>query len=158
MAGVTRVEWGPVLEAVEAAQRGDGAAARAALERRWVESGTDEHAVRCVVAHYLADLQDDLDAEIAWDERALESLPHVRDEDVAGLGITSAAGFAPSLHLNLGDGYLRRGDVDRARQHLDAGTRTLEVLGDDPYGVMIRRGFERLATRIESPDALPRRR
>ncbi|HET8767783.1 MAG TPA: hypothetical protein VFM86_10705 [Pedococcus sp.] len=155
---MTRVEWGPVLEAVEAAQRGDGAAARAALERRWVESGTDEHAVRCVVAHYLADLQDDLDAEIAWDERALESLPHVRDEDVAGLGIASAAGFAPSLHLNLGDGYLRRGDVDRARQHLDAGTRTLEVLGDDPYGVMIRRGFERLATRIESPDALPRRR
>ena len=155
---MTRVEWGPVLEAVEAAQRGDGASARAALERRWEESGTDEHAVRCVVAHYLADLQDDLDAEIAWDERALESLPQVRDEDVAGLGIASAAGFAPSLHLNLGDGYLRRGDVDRARQHLDAGTRTLEVLGDDPYGVMIRRGFERLATRIESPDALPRRR
>lgn len=158
VAGVTRVEWGPVVEAVEAAQRGDGAGARATLERQWRESAPDEHAVRCVVAHYLADLQDDLDAEIAWDERALESLPHVRDEDVAGLGIGSAAGFAPSLHLNLGDGYLRRGDVDLARRHLDAGSRTLDALGDDPYGVMIRRGFERLATRIESPDALPRRR
>jgi hypothetical protein len=151
-------DWAPVTEAVEAAQRGDAERARTALQRCWDAAAKDDHAVRCVVAHYLADLQDDLDAEIGWDERALESLPLVRDEDVAGLGIASAAGFAPSLHLNLGDGYLRRGDVQRARHHLEAGTSALDTLGDDPYGVMIRRGFERLATRIESPDRPLRRR
>ncbi|WP_460935844.1 hypothetical protein [Phycicoccus ginsengisoli] len=150
-------DWAPVTEAVEAAQRGDAEGARAALQRCWDGAG-DDHAVRCVVAHYLADLQDDLDDEIRWDERALEALPHVRDDDVAGLGLASAAGFAPSLHLNLGDGHLRRGDVDRARHHLEAGTSVLDTLGEDPYAVMIRRGFERLATRIESPDGPLRRR
>jgi hypothetical protein len=151
-------DWAPVTEAVDAAQRGDEEGARRALQRCWDDATVDDHAVRCVVAHYLADLQDDLDDEIRWDERALEALPHVRDEDVAGLGLASAAGFAPSLHLNLGDGYLRRGDVVRARHHLEAGASALDTLGDDPYGVMIRRGFERLATRIESPDGPLRRR
>ena len=146
MAGV---EWSGVLEAVAKAQAGDVEGGRAALERCWWGTTEQDHAVRCVVAHYLADLQTDLDEEIGWDERALVELPHLRDEDVAGLGVASAAGFAPSLHLNLGDGYLRRGDVDRAREHLQLGRETLGRLADDAYGVMIRRGFDRLANRIE---------
>lgn len=152
------MDWTPVTDAIGLAQSGDPQRGRAALEAVWEGTHEDDHAVRCVVAHYLADLQVDLADEIAWDERALAELPHVRDEDVAGLGLDTAAGFAPSLHLNLGDGYLRRGDLAAARHHLEQGRASLGLLGDDAYGVMVRRGFERLAARIESPGALPRRR
>lgn len=154
------VVWSRVTAAVALAQQGRVDEGKAALEGCWDDTTPDDHAVRCVVAHYLADLQDDLDAEIAWDERALAELPHVRDEDVAGLGLSSAAGFAPSLHLNLGDGYLRRGDRDTARDHLARGRAALGTLDDDAYGVMIRRGFERLEHRIDHPEEageLPRR-
>lgn len=155
MAGIV---WTQVTDAVALTQSGEVEAGRAALEECWATTSPDDHAVRCVVAHYLADLQNDLDTEIAWDERALAELPHLRDEDVAGLGITSVAGFAPSLHLNLGDGYLRRGDLDRAREHLTQGRATLRALADDAYGVMIRRGFDRLGARLDDPDAAPLRR
>jgi hypothetical protein len=150
--------WPDITDAVTIAQTGDPDEGRRRLLECWEGTTEADHAQRCVVAHYLADLQDDLDEELAWDERALDELPHVVDSDLAPLGITSAAGLAPSLHLNLGDGYLRRGDVDRARHHLDEGMATVHVLPDDPYGTMVRGGFDRLAARIETPHALPRRR
>jgi hypothetical protein len=150
--------WPDITDAVTVAQTGDPDEGRRRLVACWEGTTDADHAQRCVVAHYLADLQDDLDEELAWDERALEALPHVTDADLAPLGLTSAAGLAPSLHLNLGDGYLRRGDVERARHHLGEGRAAVGGLADDAYGTMIRAGFERLAARIETPDALPRRR
>ena len=155
---MAKVDWSRVTDAIGLTQRGEVDRGRAELEACWEASSDDDHAVRCVVAHYLADLQTELDEEILWDERALVELPHLRDEDVTGLGVESVAGFAPSLHLNLGDGYLRRGDLDAARHHLEQGRASLGALGDDAYGVMVRRGFERLAARIDSPADLPRRR
>ncbi|OFE17398.1 hypothetical protein BA895_16675 [Humibacillus sp. DSM 29435] len=56
----------------------------------------------------MADLETDLAAEVGWDEQALASFAHVSDVDLAPVGVPAAAGLAPSLHLNLGDGYLRR--------------------------------------------------
>jgi hypothetical protein len=150
--------WPEITDAVTVAQSGDPDEGRRRLLACWQGTAEADHAQRCVVAHYLADLQDDLDEELAWDERALEALPHVTDDDLRPLGLSSAAGLAPSLHLNLGDGYLRRGDVDRARHHLEQGMAAVDVLADDAYGTMVRGGFERLAARIETPDALPRRR
>ena len=41
----------------------------------------------------------------SWDERALAAYELVREDDLRPIGIDSARGFAPSLHLNLGDGY-----------------------------------------------------
>lgn len=154
---MTQLEWAQVTDAIALAQSGHVDRGKAALLACWASTGRADHAMRCVVAHFLADLEDDLDAEIAWDELALAELPLVRDEDLAGLGVGSASGFAPSLHLNLGDGYLRRGDLDSARQHLARGRASLDVLQDDAYGVMIAKGFDRLATRILDP-TLPRTR
>lgn len=69
----------------------------------WAGTATTAQARRCVVAHYLADLEDDLDAEVVWVEKALDAHGHVSDADLAPVGIPAAAGLAPSLHLNLGD-------------------------------------------------------
>lgn len=49
------------------------------------------------------------------------------------------------LHLNLGDGYRRRGDVVGARVQLDLGLATVGRLADDGYGRLVRGGLARLA-------------
>jgi hypothetical protein len=104
--------------------------------------------MRCVLAHYLADVQDDLEDEIRWDESALRDYQLVGDGDLAAIGIPSAAGLAPSLHLNLADGYFCRGDLSAARQELDAGLASVGALGDDGYSAMIRKGLSGLEVRL----------
>ena len=56
--------------------------------------------------------------EVRWDELALAAYPHIGDSELRPLGIPTARGLAPSLHLNLGDGYLRQGQVGDARAQL----------------------------------------
>jgi hypothetical protein len=103
------------------------------------------------LAHYIADLQDDLAAEVAWDERALAAYRHVDPLAFSPIGIASAEGFAPSLHLNLGDGYLRLGRVDEARTQLDAGRAGIDALPEgDGYTAMVRNGLDRLGERLRN--------
>ncbi len=140
--------WDDVVQAVQAALTGDRDEGRAGLETCWASTTPEDHAQRCVIAHYLADLQTDLDDEIRWDESALADYANVGDGDLAAIGIPSAAGMAPSLHLNLGDGYLRRGDLQAARRELDAGAAAAGALGADGYGALVRQGLDGLAARL----------
>lgn len=141
-------EWTRIIEAIGVAQGPERAAGRTLLLDCWAATTGDDHAQRCVLAHYLADTETDLDAEIAWDERALAEHRFVRDGDLGPLGIASAGGFVPSLELNLADGYHRRGDVDLARLHLERGRSSADSLHDDGYGAMIRGGLEGLGQRL----------
>ena len=102
------------MSAIALALTGDKDRGRAALISYWDSTSGVEHAQRCVIAHYLADLQPSLEDEVAWDEVALSEHGHVSDEDLAPLRMQSAGGLAASLHLNLGDGYLRQGRVGAA--------------------------------------------
>ena len=143
-------DWKHITSAVGLALAGDTQRGRDALSDCWQATTEADHAQRCVIAHYLADLQSSLDDEVSWDEVALSEHAHVTDEDLAPVGITSAAGLAPSLHLNLGDGYLRQGRVDAARAQLQAGMRSQSVLPIDGYGSLIRSGLDRLESRIQA--------
>lgn len=70
----------------------------------------------------MADVQEDVHGELAWDLQALEAADLVTDERAAQAGVTgSVAGFYPSLHLNLGECYRKLGDFDRTREHLQQG-------------------------------------
>ncbi len=140
--------WPKVAAAIVASQSG-GPTAGQHLADVWDQLGEDEHVMRCIVAHYYADLQDDVLAELEWDQRALAAHEHLRDEDLLPLGLSSAAAFLPSLHLNVGDAWLRAGDPDKARQHLEHARAAEDQLGQDPYGDMVRRGLTGLAARIE---------
>ncbi|MBB5787376.1 hypothetical protein [Jiangella mangrovi] len=101
---------------------------------------------RCVVAHHLADLQDDVAAELEWDLRAL-----------AAAELFDARGFTASLQLNVADAYLRSGDVASARAHAALARTACADLDDDGYGRMITAGVARLAERIDEVDpARPR--
>ncbi len=57
--------------------------------------------------------------------------------------------FYPSLHVNLGDTYLRLGDAQRARLHVEQARASEHVLGDDHYGRMIRSLMVRLSEATE---------
>lgn len=143
-------DWNEIITAITAVLEGDSTTGAPRLRALWAASDPGEHAQRCVLAHYLADLETDLDDEVRWDERALEEFAHLREADLAPVGIVSAAGLAPSLHLNLGDGYLRQGHPARARKQLDLGRAAVGALGDDGYGVMMRKGLDGLSTRLEA--------
>ena len=147
------LEWAAILEAIGRAQTGDRATGRQALRACWEQTEPAQHAYRCVLAHYLADVEDAVDDEVAWDTTALAEYAFLGGDDLAAVGIPDAAGLAPSLHLNLGDGYLRQGRTAEAAEQLRAGLGAVAALGDDGYGRMIRDGLDRLASRIDNAES-----
>lgn len=147
--------WDEIRAAIETVMSGQRDAGRRAMAACWDATSEYDAAQRCVLAHYLADVQDELDAEVEWDERALSAYVRIADDDLVAIGIPSARGLAPSLHLNLGDGYLRQGRFAEARVQLAAGQFACEWLGDDGYAEIIRSGLDRLADRIAAADPRP---
>ncbi len=104
-----------------------------------------------VLAHAMADVQDDVRQELVWDLRALAAVDRVTDERVAQAGVTlPTAGLYPSLHLNVGECYRKLGDLGRAREHLQQAQAMIGALGDDEYGQLIKGGLERLAGQLTS--------
>jgi len=146
--GEPMLQWNEIIEAVTAALGGDRERGRALLQEGWARTGEAQNAQRCVIAHYLADVQDDLADEVAWDEAALHAFAGVSDADLAPVGIERAAAMAPSLHLNLGDGYLRQGRVADAGAQLTLARASLDTLGADGYGDLVRRGVDGLSERL----------
>ena len=121
--------------------RGQREAARDLFAQVWDDIGGEQgdplHV--CVLAHSMADVQDDVDQELMWDLRALAAAGLVTDERMAQAGVTlSVAGLYPSLHLNAGECYRKLGDLGRAREHLRQARAGIGVLGDDEYGRLIK--------------------
>jgi tetratricopeptide (TPR) repeat protein len=134
-------------EAAQLNQSGQRDAARQQLADIWDEIGGEQgdplH--RCVLAHTMADTQDDVRDELLWDQRALAAAALVTDERHAQAGVPMpVAALYPSLHLNLGECYRKLGELDRAHEHLRQAQDTIGALGDDAYGQLIRDGLDRL--------------
>nr|SBO97061.1 hypothetical protein BN4615_P6577 [Nonomuraea gerenzanensis] len=103
----------------------------------------------CVLAHSMADVQDDVHEELTWDLRALAAADRLTDQRVAQAGVPfSMAGLYPSLHLNLCECYRKLDDLDRAREHLKQARAGIGALGDDDYGRLIKGGLERLTEQL----------
>ncbi|MEN3538704.1 tetratricopeptide repeat protein [Microbispora sp. ZYX-F-249] len=131
--------------------RGQREAARDLFAQIWDDIGGEQgdplHV--CVLAHSMADVQDDVDQELMWDLRALAAADRVTDEAVAQAGVPlPVTGLYPSLHLNLSECYRKLGDLDRAREHLRQARAGIGALGDDDYGRLIKGGLERLAEQL----------
>ncbi|WP_329027048.1 hypothetical protein [Streptomyces sp. NBC_00690] len=104
---------------------------------------------RCQLAHAMADVQDDVRQELLWDQRALVAAGMITEARVEEAGVSvSAAGLYPSLHLNLSECHRKLGDLDRARDHLERAQATIDALGDDEYGQMIKKGLDQVAQRL----------
>ncbi|HEX5007269.1 MAG TPA: hypothetical protein VFV70_09165 [Hyphomonadaceae bacterium] len=126
---------------------GRRAEAREAFMQLWTEVGDGDPFHQCVLAHYIADAQDEPADELEWDRKALAAADRIPRErpDTASLTILS---FYPSLHLNLADVLRRVGHTDEARKHLKLAQQSVDALANDAYGQMIRSGIERLAGRL----------
>ena len=133
--------------------RGEREAARLLFAEVWEEIGgvRGDPLHVCVLAHSMADVQDDVQQELVWDLRALAAADLLTDDDVARAGVPlTAAGLYPSLHLNLGECYRKLGDVGLAREHLGLARAGVGALGDDDYGRLIKGGLERLEQQLST--------
>lgn len=129
---------------------GDRAAARVGLHQLWVECVDASAAVRCGIAHALADVHDDPVDELAWDQQALVAALAATDEEVAATGMEQGvAALLPSLHLNLADVYRRLGQLDAAAGHAHAAQAALSNVSIDGYFDEIERAVTRVLERIE---------
>jgi hypothetical protein len=131
--------------------RGQREAARDLFAQIWDDIGGEQgdplHV--CVLAHAMADVQDDVHQELIWDLRALAAADLVTDERVAQAGVTlPVAGLYPSLQLNVSECYRKLGDLSRAREHLRQAQATIGALGDDEYAQLIKSGLERCAEQL----------
>ncbi len=149
-----------VTAAVERGRAGEQAAARQELEAMWAEvergGGDDFH--RCVIAHFAADLQDDERDELMWDERALAAVDGVSDERAQEFDASlQVRGFMPSLYLSLADDHRRLGDANRAHDFLGKARATVDALGDDAYGDLVRGALDKVSRALAegSTERLP---
>ena len=145
-----------ISAAVAAYGAGDRDGARQQLAQVWSEIQTGDPLYRCFLAHYMADLQDDVRDELRWDLRALAAADDVTEERAQAFaqqfnGALDVRALYPSLHLNLGDDYRRLGATAQAREHLALAQTCEHVLPDDGYGRMIRGGIANLAQRLGLP-------
>lgn len=148
---LTRINQGVQLHH----QQGQRQAARDLFAQIWDEIGGERgdplHV--CVLAHSMADVQDDVHQELVWDERALAAADLLTDDRGAQAGVPmSVAGLYPSLHLNLAECYRKLGDLDRARECLQRAQAGIGALGDDEYGKLIKGGLDRLVEQLAASD------
>jgi hypothetical protein len=147
-----------IVAAVERGRGGERAAARHDLEVLWDEMGEDagDPFHRCVLAHFMADLQDDGRAELHWDERALAAVASVTDERAQEYDASlQVRGFMPSLYLSLADDHRRLGEVERAQEFLERARSVSGVLGDDSYGTTVKDALAKIGTALAEGSTEP---
>lgn len=127
---------------------GDREEARNRFAALWEQIGEEGDPLhRCMVAHHMADTQDDPEDELDWDVRALRA--------ASGMSGEAARGFYPSLHLNLAASYWRVGEERMAISHLGRARESCSALGEDAYGDRIRAAVGRMELRLTGSDQLP---
>jgi hypothetical protein len=141
-----------ISRGIEMLHAGERDEARRTFDSIWLRIKDNAQPLHeCTLAHFMADAQDDVTEELLWDLRALDAALHATEAEAKAYHDSlSIAGFLPSLHLNLGDDYLRLGDLEACRKHVDAAMACSDALPDTPYAATIRGGIARLADRLRS--------
>lgn len=139
-----------IARAVAEGKAGRAASARRTLLDLWSAIGvTGDPLHRCTLAHHLADLHEHPAEALVWDVRALDAADALTDRRAgrhhAGL---RAAGFYPSLHLNLAEDHRRLASFAAAREHIDAAAEGLVHLPDDGYGSLLRTAVREVAEAV----------
>lgn len=136
--------------------RGNVSEARESMATIWsdLEDGGGAYH-RCVLAHFIADTQQEAADELTWDLKALDIADDALAERVDGAEADALRRFLPSLHMNVADGYRKLGDFEMARRHLEAGVQTSAALGVDAYGQTVRSELLRIEAQIADGDSGP---
>ncbi len=146
----------PIMDLIIAAQsqalHGERVHAREAFDRAWAQVGDDGDALhRVMLAHYVADLQDDPSDELAWDRRALAAASELTDERAQKFHpALTVRGLYASLHLNLAADHEKLGQIEESRSQLAAAEASIPDLPADGYGDLIRSGIDALRARLDT--------
>jgi hypothetical protein len=138
-----------LLAIISTLHGGEREHARAHFRALWEKLDTDDHFHRCVLAHYMADAQDDPEAELHWDRIALEmaqtASPREFDDRFPGMTLAS---FFPSLHLNLASSYEKLGRLNDAAEHAEMAQHAASSLPNSPLGTMTAQAIARIRSRL----------
>jgi len=128
------------------AASGDRDGARALYKTWWSEATRAEDPYQaCVAAHFMAHEHDEPEVQLDWHLRALGAADDVDDERVHV--------FYPSLYANVGEVYLRLGNLPQAREHIDKARAHEHLLRDDGYGRIIRSLITRVTQAVGGDNA-----
>ncbi|WP_306214762.1 hypothetical protein [Actinoplanes sp. RD1] len=144
-----------VATALAQGQAGNRAGARTALRELWDRPDADAlH--RCTIAHCLADLQESVADELAWDQRALAAADALTDERAQRQDARwTVQALLPSLHINIADAYRRSGRFAEARPHLTDAVAATGALPDDEYGATILLGIDKVRAALDAGSTAP---
>ena len=147
---MTPIATAEIVAAIAMLQAGERNRGRAMLESIWSRISQAPNPIdECVLAHYMADVQDEPADELAWDIRALNAALRCADAEAQHIHPSlSISVFLPSLHLNLAEDYWNLNEADQSRAHLAKARLFMSALSDDGYGRMIRFGIEGLEMRL----------
>lgn len=137
-----------ISDALDLFNAGRRAEARSGFAAIWSEIETDGDPFhQCVLSHYMANTQDDPEAELMWNRRALAAADSIVSErpDTASLSVLS---LYPALHLNLADALFRSGDIPGASRQIHLARQASDALTQDSHGERVRGAIESLAARI----------
>lgn len=140
-----------LIAAIGVLHAGNRIEARALFLELERELAHDDHFHRCVLAHYMADAQDDAADELRWDRLALDAALQATPSEFDGRfpGMTRAS-FFPSLHLNVAASCEKLGLRAEAIAQAELAHRALGDLQDTPLGQLTRDAIRRLRTRLEA--------
>ena len=138
-----------LLDAIHLALTGESEVARQRFSQLWTTLSIDDLFHRCVLAHYMADLQTDPNVELHWDQLALEAALVASPASFDGhIPDVTRDAFLPSLHLNLASSYERTRDLDSARRHAQLAMRAVASLPATPLGETTRAAILRISARL----------
>jgi hypothetical protein len=138
-----------LLDAIQLALTGQSELACERLGELWATIPLEDSFHRCVLAHYMADLQTDPNDELHWDQLALAAALAASAESFGEhLPDVTREAFLPSLHLNLASSYERTDAMDLARHHAKLALAATASLPVTPLGQATQAAIVRIAARL----------
>jgi hypothetical protein len=106
------------------------------LTEIWAELQTDHPTAALpmsMVAHLLADLQDDPSEELRWDLASLHALAPVWEQGTDGRLFDAACRSLPSIYLSLAHATYKCGDTNSAREYVRRARLIFPILPESRY-------------------------
>lgn len=96
----------------------------------------------CIVAHYMARVQQTSDEGLRWNQESLRHADAVNADRVET--------FYPSLYLNMGKAHEDVGNKDEAKRFYGLADEKAAVLPEGKYADMVRRGIAQGVERVSA--------
>jgi hypothetical protein len=139
-----------IQSVIQISQSGDQGKARILFDEIIPSLGNDPlH--NCIFAHYMSDVQVEMEKELYWDLKSLEYLEKLTDERLKQFNANlNQKGFYASIYLNIAEDYRKNNLIEYSNRYVNLAEKSIAELEDDGYGNMIKHGIERIKEKIRN--------